>query len=120
MELSIEAESSEAIFEEATLALAELLPPAPEGEPVRHQVRVSASDLPALLAEWLEELVYLSETAAFTAERAERVELAGSTLEAVVAGRRSTPQTLVKGVTYHGLELERVGGSWRAHVVLDV
>jgi SHS2 domain-containing protein len=31
------------------------------GEPVTHRVSVSAADLPTLLVEWLEELVYLAE-----------------------------------------------------------
>ena len=49
------------------------------------------------------------------------MDLAGSAVEAVVAGQRTRPQTLVKGVTYHQLEFEQDdAGVWRAHVVLDV
>lgn len=93
----------------------------PGGEPVTHPVRISASDLPTLLVEWLEELVYLAENDGFVPERVLEIDLAGSAVEAVVAGQRTTPQTLVKGVTYHRLEFEQdEEGAWRAHVVLDV
>lgn len=120
VELSIEAESAGAVFEEATRAFGELLAEAPPGESVERHVNAQASDLPALLVEWLSELAYLAETDAFIPERALRVDLADTSLEALVAGRRAEPQSLVKGVTYHRLEMKRADGSWRARVVLDV
>ncbi|HET8975227.1 MAG TPA: archease, partial [Solirubrobacterales bacterium] len=74
MELSLSGESAEAVFDEATVALGELLAEGP-GEPVERELRVSAQDLPSLLAEWLGELIYLAETDAFIPERVLRVEL---------------------------------------------
>lgn len=120
VELAIEADSATAVFEQATLALAELLEDATAKAPLERRVRVSAEDLPTLLAEWLAELVYLSETEGFLAERATELSLSGATIEATVSGRRTAPQTLVKGVTYHRLALEPAAGRWRARVVLDV
>ena len=119
-ELSIVAESPAAVLGEATRALGELLAEAPPGEPVEHRVSVEASDLPGLLAEWLSELVYLAETDAFVPEGVSQLELAGTSASGVVRGRTSTPQSLVKGVTYHGLEMKLTDGAWRGHVVLDV
>jgi SHS2 domain-containing protein len=44
-----------------------------------------------------------------------------SSVAALVAGQRTTPQTLVKGVTYHRLEFEQdEEGAWHARVILDV
>ncbi len=94
---------------------------APPGEPVTHPVSLSAPDLPTLLVEWLEELVYLAENDGFVPERIVQMDLSGSAVEAVVAGQRTTPQTLVKGVTYHRLEFEQdEEGAWHARVILDV
>jgi SHS2 domain-containing protein len=120
IELLIEDDSPEAVFTEALVALGDVLSEARGGEPVTHEVGISAPDLPALLAGWMEELVYLAETDGFIPERVAKLELEGTSLVAVVAGERSVPQSLIKAVTYHRLELKRANGTWRARVVLDV
>ena len=120
-ELWIEDEDPKAILGEAAIALGDLLREHPGGEPVTHRVSVSATDLPTLLAEWLGELVYLAETDGFVPERIVEMDLFDSSVAALVAGQRTTPQTLVKGVTYHRLEFERgEEGTWYARVILDV
>jgi SHS2 domain-containing protein len=119
-ELLIEAESPEAIFAEALAALAELLD-APHGAGRQLQdISLAARDLPTLLAAWLDELVYRAETDGFIAEKLARVELAGTRLTATVRGRGATGRTVVKGITYNRLQMERLGDRWRARVVLDV
>jgi SHS2 domain-containing protein len=87
---------------------------------VRREVALAAGDLPALLVDWLSELLYLADTGSFVPERLDRLELAGATLEATVAGHGGRPSPLVKAVTYHGLVVEPVEGGWHARVVLDV
>jgi SHS2 domain-containing protein len=120
IELEIEDESPEAVFREALLAYGDLLTEERGGEPVTHSVSVSAADLPALLAEWMNELVYLAEADGFVPERVERLRLSDGGLEAEIAGQRRLPRNPVKAVTYHGLELREVDGAWRARAVLDV
>jgi SHS2 domain-containing protein len=120
IELLIEDDSPEAVFTEALVALGDALGDAREGEPVTHEVSVSAPDMPALLAAWMEELVYLAETDGFVPMRVKRLTLEGTSLEAVVEGQCSVPQSLIKAVTYHRLEMKRANGSWWARVVLDV
>ena len=119
-ELEIEGESPADVLAEATIAFGDLLSDAPRLEELELEVRVTAHDYPALFAEWLSELAYHAETDAFIPERAAKVDLFGTTVKALLAGHRSEPQTLVKGVTYHHLEMERRGGLWRARAVLDV
>ena len=120
-ELWIEDESPKAVLGEAAIALGDLLREHRRGEPVTHAVRIRSADLPALLVEWLEELVYLAETDGFVPERVTEMDLADGAVEAVVAGQRAEPQTLVKGVTYHRLEFAEDGeNAWHARVVLDV
>jgi SHS2 domain-containing protein len=121
MELWIEDESPRAVLGEAATALGDLLSEHPRGEAVTHRIQVSAGDPPALLSEWLSELVYLAETDGFVPERVVEMDLVGTSLEAVVAGQRTVPQTLVKGVTLHRLEFAGDDdGAWHGRVVFDV
>jgi protein archease len=124
LELAVEADSPEDVFEQAMEALGELLAERSEGEPgtrtVPREVTVSAPDHATLLAEWLTELAYLAETEGFVPERLERLRLSERALDATVEGRAASPAHLVKAVTYHRLEMRRDGKTWRARVILDV
>ena len=83
-------------------------------------MEVAADDRGALLAAWLDELVYLAETEDLVAEGVERMELTGQRLTARVRAYRGRPRHLVKGVTYHDLMFGPVGEGFSATVVLDV
>jgi SHS2 domain-containing protein len=122
LELRVEDTSVEAVFEEALVALGELMARAggPGGEPAKRDLSASASDRPALLAEWLNELIYLAETDGFVPERIERLQIERSALWATIVGRLGDPAPLVKAATYHGLELREEQGEYTATVVLDV
>jgi SHS2 domain-containing protein len=119
-----------AVFELALAALAELLADRRDEtpgagldanhEPVVCEFAVAAPDRAALLAAFLEELVYLLETDDLVPERAERLELAGTRLTATVRGYRGNPRHLVKAVTYHELKFAPADGGFAATVVLDV
>jgi SHS2 domain-containing protein len=119
--LEVEADSLQGLFEDAALALAELEAPESRGAPARHLVALAAEDERTLLADWLNELVYLADTEAFVPTGLSRFERTSTGLEAEVEGFEDSPRPLVKAVTYHALELASgAGGVWRARVVLDV
>ena len=120
LELEIEAPTEEGVFAEALAAFGELLGEGEDGEPARHEVAASARDQPALLVEWLEELVFLAETEDFVPERVTELELGQGELRASVEGHRGAPPHLVKSITYHRLELRPTEGGWLGRVVLDV
>jgi SHS2 domain-containing protein len=120
LELAISAPTEEAVFEDALAAFAELVDEAAAGEPARHDVVVTARDRPALLVEWLGELIYLAEARGFIPRRTTALELHNTELRATVEGRRGMPSPIVKSVTYHGLELGPDARGWHARVVLDV
>src|SRR5437763_17218002 len=101
-------------------ALAELLGFGSDEGEERREVEVSAEDRPALLAAWLEELVFLAESEGFVALRLEWIELRADALSAEVSGRYDEPPPLVKAVTYHGLVFAEHPGGYVARVVLDV
>jgi SHS2 domain-containing protein len=119
----LRASSLPALFEEAALALAELVcADADEatGEPVR--VAVRAPDREALLAAWVDELVFLSEThkRVWTGARVER--LTDTELDATVVGVEPRAlRTQVKAATLHDLRIAQVRpGEFEATMVLDV
>jgi SHS2 domain-containing protein len=122
LELEIEADSEEGAFRETLVALGELLAEraAPDGEAATCEVHLATSDRAALLAEWATELAYLAESFGLVPERADRLELAGDTLDATVSGRCAFPSHLIKAVTYHRLGMWEMGGAWRARIVFDV
>ena len=120
LELSIEAQTEAEVFADGLGALAELLGDEGGGRRRRREISLAAADRASLLADWLEELVFLAETEDLVPERLESLELGQGSLRAVVEGRRGRPPHLVKAVTYHGLEFARANGGWRAKAVLDV
>ena len=119
LELVIEADSEEGLFEDALRAFGELVGRG-AGEPARHEVRAEGRDRATLLAAWLEELIFLAETHDFVPERTLSLDLDATGLRAAVEGRRDAPAHLVKAVTYHGLAVERHDGGCRGRLVLDV
>lgn len=118
LEVELEAASAEGVLVEALRAFAELAGRA-EGERVELPVDLTAGDLPALLATWLDELLFLSETEHVVPEDAE-ITVAGTRVTGVVHGRRGEPRPLVKAVTLHRLRFRPENGTWRGRVVLDV
>jgi SHS2 domain-containing protein len=122
LELWLTAASAPEIFEDAVLAVAELLGDenGEAGEPQARLIAVEGGDHARLLAAWLEELVFLAETDGFVPERAEQLVLAPAGVSARVIGHRGAPPHLIKAVTLHRLAFESEGDTWRARVVLDV
>jgi SHS2 domain-containing protein len=137
LELELKAASERELLSESLEALRELLDPEPDAEAAldpadnplepdaeaqleRRSVRVSAPDRPALLAAWLEELLFLAESSGFISLRVKQLSLEDQQLTATVAGRLGRPRPLVKAVTYHRLEFEPAEHGYRGRVVFDV
>jgi SHS2 domain-containing protein len=121
LELRIDAPTEEAVFAEALTAFAELVADDGSADAEREEVEIEAHDRETLLAEWLNELVYLADARAFVPERLTELRLEGTRLRATLRGHRGEPRPLVKAVTLHGLSHEgddELG--WHARVVLDV
>jgi SHS2 domain-containing protein len=124
VELTLEADTLPELFAEAARALAVLLlgPDAvrpPSGPPLRVSVR--SPDLPSLLVDWLNELIYRTEIdhAVFTA-----VDVVRLAEGEIVADLRGLPEPElageVKAATLHQAYLRSDGPGFVGHVVLDV
>jgi SHS2 domain-containing protein len=140
LKLALRAPTLEDLFVEAARVVARECG-APEGTPGPWEaVRLSARDAPTLLVDWLNELIGRSEVEnrAYGDVRGFGLETGdGSGAAAAGVGPmeadhpltltaeiRGTPvpvwESALKAATYHGLELARDGGGWRAAVLFDV
>jgi SHS2 domain-containing protein len=119
LELELEAESAEGVLEEALHAFAELVDGVTDGRAVEREVDLTASDLPALLASWLDELLFLADAEQLVPEGAE-LSVVDTRLTGVLRARQGAPRPLVKAVTLHRLRLRPENDVWRGRVVLDV
>ncbi|HEY3013411.1 MAG TPA: archease [Gemmatimonadales bacterium] len=121
--LRIRAASMSELLAEAGRALAKLQLRESGGTPVpkRRDIEVSASDSAALLAEWLNELIFLSETEAWVPVQFE-VTRATETSAKVRASGMSLDRVsgLVKAATLHGLRVDGIPGGLEGEVILDV
>lgn len=121
--LRITAPTLPRLFEEAGRALAELMAeqwtddPGAESE----SVTVRAPDREALLVEWLNELVFRSETRGRVYPYLQVTGLTDSELQAQIRGAIPNPlRTAVKAATYHRLQIASQADGYTASIVLDV
>jgi SHS2 domain-containing protein len=114
--------SLEAAFEQATLALAEVLGARRPGPGEAVALAVGAADVAGVLVDWLGEVLWLHESrdAAVAGVRVAAAGEAGAAGEVTLAGHGPFDGTQVKAVTYHQLRVAREGGGWLAEVYLDV
>jgi SHS2 domain-containing protein len=120
LELELEASTEEEVFADALAAFAELVGDGGGTDSERREIELEGDDRDLLLADWLEELVYLADAQQFVPQRVTDFHLEAGRLRATVHGRRGNPSPLVKAVTRHRLSFESGATGVRARVVLDV
>jgi SHS2 domain-containing protein len=122
LELEVEAPTEFAVFADALAAFAELVGDGDGGSAtVEREIELGGSGLGDLLADWLDELVYLADVEGFIPQRLARLDLGDGRLSSTVSGYTGESRPLVKAVTRHGLRFEAAeNGGWHARVVLDV
>jgi SHS2 domain-containing protein len=121
--LRIEAATLAGIFEQAARALAELmLGDAVGGAPDAEElVRIEAGDREALLVDWINELIFLSETRKRVYTDVTVTSVSDRRLEARVRGVfPAALRTAVKAATLHDLRIEQGVSGYSATIVLDV
>ncbi|MBX5474472.1 MAG: archease, partial [Thermoleophilia bacterium] len=105
VEVEVESADEAGVFAAALEAFAELVSEEErgDGDLVEREVELQADDRALLLADWLNELVFLAEVERFVPRRLAAFELQGGRLRATVVGRRGRPRQLVKAVTLSNL-----------------
>jgi SHS2 domain-containing protein len=122
MELRVTSPTLEGLYAEALLGLArECLDGDPGPPEERRPVELRSSGPDTLLADLLNEAVYLMDADGFVASGLEDTRVQGGSLRGTLAGRREPgARALVKAATYHGLSVRPADGGWEGRVVLDV
>lgn len=122
LQLELEAPTKGQVLREATAALAELLGANrdDDAERVSRELAVTAADDPALLAAWIDEVVFVAESEELVPLEVGVVVTGEGRAQGTVTFARGAPPPLVKGVTYHDLVLAPAGRGWHGRAVLDV
>jgi SHS2 domain-containing protein len=124
LELRLSAPTMETLLAAALRAVADEVEEgdeAPANSLERRRLAIDASGPDTLLADLLNEAIFLMETEGFLPTGLEARELEGGRLRGVLVGRcADAPRPLVKAATYHRLGVWREGDGWRGTVVLDV
>ena len=119
-----EASSLQECFRQMTLGLLDISGAyRPDGGDKR-DISVEADDLGALLVAWLEEVLYLQDSADavvtdVTVDRVEPGEASGF-VSITQRGHQVLEGTAVKAITYHQLSVARTEEGWAATVFFDI
>jgi SHS2 domain-containing protein len=115
------------LFEHAALGMAEILdrtrPPSSNGKSTLEPVAVEASDVEALLVEWLNEVLFRLEASNRCLGAAAVRELNENALTGevdLVECERGPEGSDLKATTYHQLSIRPAGSGWSATVYFDV
>jgi len=123
--IRIVAESPEALFETAAVALTELMTDTATVEPkLESTVALKEESLDLLLVSWLQEILYLMDAEGLVFSVFE-VRIEGTKLQATLGGEPFNPEVHprrsdVKAVTYYHLEVTTHDDGWQAQVILDI
>jgi riboflavin kinase/FMN adenylyltransferase len=120
--IRVQAISQRQLFARAASALFRIEGADPaEGVTLARAVQVSADDTPALLVNWLNQLLLAQEVGGELYTHFKIYEMSDRGLRAAAYGYQGVPQrTLVKAATYHDLSVSRAGRAWVATVTFDV
>lgn len=121
--LRVEAPTVSELFEETARALAELgadiSPESAVG--LEEHVEITSTDREALLVDWLNELVFRSETRKLVYDDVRVHRIDGTSLAATIRGKSPIRvRTAVKAATMHNLHVDEDADGFAASVVLDV
>jgi len=115
----------EQLFANAALGMATIIGDIDKvRETETREVHVTASDIAALLATFLSELLYLLEVEHFVCRRADVESVTETDVRATAYGEPISPEhdlhTEIKAVTHHDLTVEQRNDAWHATVLFDI
>ena len=124
--IDVESDSLAGLFEQAAFGMFNFLT---DIDTVRFErefeIDLKASDIGALLLNWLSELNFIHLTEGFLIAAVDVHDISELRLEATVRGepidfRRHRIHTEIKAVTYHDLVVENRNDRWHARIIFDI
>ena len=121
--LQVRAATFGELLAEAARGLARLMlreaPAQAQGE--AREIEVSAHDRESLLVDWLNEILFVAETALWIPLEVEVLEASGTRIRARARGVNvEVSPSMVKAATFHGLKVAETAEGFSAEVILDV
>ena len=91
-------------------------------EKIKREVKIKSLDLPALLVDFLSEVLYLTQVNKEIYTKAKFKKFTGTELEAELIGQKVERfGEDIKAVTYHSLDIhQREDGIWEATILFDI
>ena len=127
--VTLSAPTLDALFREAAAALTDTITDAAAVRPSSEdEISLDAPTLDDLMVEWLNELLYRFEVrnllpadaTVTVAETDDGCSLTGRILSEAFDPLRHSIKVLIKGVTYHQLEIRRTDAGWETSVIFDI
>jgi SHS2 domain-containing protein len=117
-------DTAEELFRQSALALAGIAFPNGAGTD-EYPVAVSGHDYESLMVNWLDEILYVFDSAKFAPYDFRVDEVAPTAIRARLIGEprdaaRHQWKVIVKAITYHGIEVVQRNGRWESRVFVDV
>jgi SHS2 domain-containing protein len=118
------APSLESLFSDTLKALMQVMYGTPRGGGLTREIRIQSTDNESLLADFLSEVLFVSETEGLVFSDA-RIRINGFNLVAELYGEAFDPGqhsggTEVKGISYSGLEIMHDANGYMVDIIFDV
>jgi SHS2 domain-containing protein len=124
LKIRVFGKTKEELFENAMVGMFEAAKYETTKQPMtkRLTTKIKSFDLPSLLVDFLNEVLYLVETKKLVFEKIEFKKFTENEIEANLFGKPLKRMGVhIKGVTYHGLEIsQRKDKNWQATVLFDI
>lgn len=121
IKIKVFGQSKEELFLNALFAFSEIQKPKKINETVKQPIKVSSLDSPALLVDFLNEVLYLSQTNKQAYDKITFTKFTEKEIEGELEGCRIEGlEEEIKAATYHSLELKQQDNMWQAIVLFDV
>jgi len=121
LKLKVFGSSKKELFLNAMKAMFEAAGIKPDGKIVKRKIKIQSPDILQLLVDFLSEVLYLSETENEVYSDIKFEKFLDNTLEGELFGRKiKKKELIIKGVTYHDLEIKEKEGGYVATILFDI
>lgn len=123
LKIKVFGKTKKELFENAMLAMFKNAGYEPEknGRTKKRKIKILAVDLPSLLVDFLNELLYLVETKKLVFTKVKFQKFEDRKIEAVLSGKKlKKTGTHIKGATYYELKIFYKNGKWQTVLLFDI
>ena len=121
LKIKVFGSSKRELFLNAMRAMFEAAGIKSEGKVAKRKIKIQSPDILQLLVDFLSEILYLSETENEAYFNIKFKKFSDNTLEGELFGKKiKKKELIIKGVTYHDLEIKEKKGDYVAIILFDV